>query len=145
MYSFYPIRNSVRNRVWPTTTNNLVLVCGVSQYLMVYQPPYFGEVTQHLNQLCDLLPLPVSESKLVHFILSCSKSLRYIIIVLLVSYNGISCNIQLMPHLHVILPLKMKTSIYTPFKILIFENKLNFSCYSSYNFFFLWSQTQPIH
>ncbi|KAF2347536.1 hypothetical protein FHG87_021709 [Trinorchestia longiramus] len=58
---YFRFRNSVRNRVWPTTTNNLVVVWGMSQYLLHYQPPFLHCVTTHLNTLAQALPLPASQ------------------------------------------------------------------------------------
>lgn len=58
---FSPNRNSIRNGVWPTSTNNLGVACGFSLYLLEYEPASGQAVTAYLKRAVDALPLPISE------------------------------------------------------------------------------------
>ncbi|KAK3872654.1 hypothetical protein Pcinc_022266 [Petrolisthes cinctipes] len=56
--NYFRFRNSIRNGVWPTSTNNLGVACGVSLYLLEYEPQYAQPVTAHLKRAIISLPLP---------------------------------------------------------------------------------------
>ena len=48
----------MRNGVWPTSTNNLVVVCGFSLYLLEYNPKPAEPLTEFLREASYSLPLP---------------------------------------------------------------------------------------
>uniref|UniRef100_A0A2P2HZI7 Carnitine O-palmitoyltransferase 1, liver isoform-like n=1 Tax=Hirondellea gigas TaxID=1518452 RepID=A0A2P2HZI7_9CRUS len=80
---YFRFRNSLRNRVWPTTTNNLVVVCGMSQYLLHYQPPALAGVTHHLNNMALALPLPTNSPVwLRHVLVSCGISVGFFVVLM---------------------------------------------------------------
>lgn len=56
--SYFRIRNSIRNGVWPTSTNNLGVACGFSLYLLEYEPASGRCITEHLKTAVAALPLP---------------------------------------------------------------------------------------
>ncbi|CAL4091902.1 unnamed protein product, partial [Meganyctiphanes norvegica] len=61
--NYFRIRNSVRNGMWPTSTNNLFVACGLSMYLMEYDPEYAKSLTEQLKELASHLPLPKGTPK----------------------------------------------------------------------------------
>lgn len=61
--NYFRFRNSIRNGVWPTSTNNLGVACGFSLYLLEYEPASAHAVTAHLKRAVAALPLPSKTPK----------------------------------------------------------------------------------
>lgn len=61
--NYFRFRNSIRNGVWPTSTNNLGVACGFSLYLLEYEPASADALTSYLKQAVASLPLPSKTPK----------------------------------------------------------------------------------
>lgn len=51
-------RNSIRNRTWPTSTNNLLGACAITAVLLLGDPDATRPVNKFLWSFADRLPLP---------------------------------------------------------------------------------------
>ncbi|KAK8725566.1 hypothetical protein OTU49_010621 [Cherax quadricarinatus] len=56
--NYFRFRNSIRNGVWPTSTNNLGVACAFSVYLLEYEPASAQAITAYLKRAVQGLPLP---------------------------------------------------------------------------------------
>ncbi|KAG0729902.1 hypothetical protein GWK47_029377 [Chionoecetes opilio] len=63
--NYFRFRNSIRNGVWPTSTNNLGVACGFSLYLLEYEPASAQPLTSYLKQAVAALPLPKQDELLI--------------------------------------------------------------------------------
>ncbi|XP_076057083.1 carnitine O-palmitoyltransferase 1, liver isoform-like [Oratosquilla oratoria] len=76
--NYFRFRNSFRNGVWPTSTNNLVVACGFSLYLLEYEPRWAERVTPMLKDAADVISLPKATPRwLKHIVTSVGISVVF--------------------------------------------------------------------
>ncbi|RXG72538.1 Carnitine O-palmitoyltransferase 1, liver isoform [Armadillidium vulgare] len=99
--NYFRLRNSIKNGMFPTSTNYLIVACGFSVYLLEFRPHHFETLETVANFLCNVsekIPMPEGTPLwLYHIAFSAGVSVTFFLVLMklrqytlrmLLSYTG---------------------------------------------------------
>ncbi|KAB7494109.1 Carnitine O-palmitoyltransferase 1, liver isoform [Armadillidium nasatum] len=99
--NYFRLRNSIKNGMFPTSTNYLIVACGFSVYLLEFRPHHFETLETVANFLCNVsekIPMPEGTPVwLYHIVFSAGVSVTFFLVLMklrqytirmLLSYTG---------------------------------------------------------